>query len=952
MWDRMHREARQRQIQANTSPGALVRARDRDWVVLPPDEPGVVRLRPVDGSEHESVGIYLPLEPASLEPWQYQPPNPAGAGDFTGALLIRDALRLSLRSGAGPFRSMGHLSVVPRPYQFVPLIMALKLDPVRLLIADDVGVGKTVEAAMIAREFLDRGIVRRIGVLCAPHLCEQWEEELRTKFNIHAAVVQSSRIGRLERELPRSDISLYQHYRHLVTSIDFVKSDRNRQRFLNDAPDFIVVDEAHTAARPPGDSGGAQQQRHELLRSLSQDPKRHIILATATPHSGIESSFRSLLGILATEFDAPEESNLPYDKLTWRLVQRKRADLRQWLGADTPFPEREAVERSYRMSADYHRLYQDILAYCREYVSGESIAEQRQRVRYWAALSILRCVLSSPRAARATLRNRKASSTEHQTDVLPDESFSRQLMDSADEDQATDYVLTVPPDEAGASLGTQEIRRLDAFLARAEALEGPEGDAKINEAVKAVSELLEDEYSPIVYCRFIQTAHYVAEHIQRALGGKYPGLQVKAVTANEGDSDQRKEIVLALAKEPVRVLVATDCLSEGINLQDYYDAVVHYDLPWNPNRLEQREGRVDRFGQSKPVVKTVLLYGANNEVDIVVLDVLLRKARAIRQSLGISVPVPVDSEQVVSALVSSVLLRGSSQGRQFSLPLEDKSVSRLHQDWDQMADRETQSRAYFAQQGIKPDEVARELEELNPVLGTGEDVQHFLGNALQRFNGELRATKADGVFQVLPGDLQDRMTERDGRLAFPARVSFQGVPLPGVTLLGRNHPIVAVTSEAVLARALSSDSPGFARSGAIYTNLVERRTAVVILRLRYLVEAESQQFAEEVVPAAFQKDGDALRWLEPLQDQALRLLRGAEPAANMSPIERKGHVEWALKMLKNGWADGIADARADELKASHARLRQAVEGAEARVIPHHPPDIIGCYVLVPAGAGA
>ena len=111
------------------TPGALVNARGRDWVVLPPEEPDVVRLRPVDGSEAESVGIYIPLEPEALKPSEYQPPDPDLSGDFTGALLLRDAVRLSLRSGAGPFRSMGHLSVAPRPYQFVPLIMALRLDP-------------------------------------------------------------------------------------------------------------------------------------------------------------------------------------------------------------------------------------------------------------------------------------------------------------------------------------------------------------------------------------------------------------------------------------------------------------------------------------------------------------------------------------------------------------------------------------------------------------------------------------------------------------------------------------------------------------------------------------------------------------------------------------------------------------------------------------------------------
>ena len=726
----MNHEAHQGAHAGEHVPGALVRARGRDWVVLPPEEQDVVHLRPVDGSETESVGIYLPLEPESVKPSEYQPPKPDLAGDFTGALLLRDAVRLSLRSGAGPFRSMGRLSVEPRPYQFVPLIMALRLDPVRLLIADDVGVGKTIEAAMIAREFLDRGIARRIGVLCPPHLCEQWEEELRTKFNIETAVVQSSRIGRLERGLPRGDVSLYQHYRHLVVSIDFVKSDRNRQRFLDNAPDFIIVDEAHTAARPRGDRNGTQHQRYALVQALSRDPQRHMILVTATPHSGIEESFRSLLGTLDTKFDMPVESDLPRDGLVSHLIQRKRTDLQRWLGADTPFPEREAVERSYQMSEDYHRLYQDILAYCREYVSSEGMADQRQRVRYWAALSILRCVLSSPRAARATLESRKPSLAGRQNGAIPDEAFGQQLMDSADEDQATDYVLTVPLDESDADLSEREVQRLNTFLRRADALAGPDGDAKIREAAHAVSGLLSQGHHPIIYCRFIQTAYYVAEHIQRELGKKHPDLQVRAVTGNEGDSEQRKEIVLTLAEKPVRVLVATDCLSEGVNLQDHYDAVVHYDLPWNPNRLEQREGRVDRFGQGKPVVKTVLLYGADNEVDLVVLDVLLRKARVIRQRLGISVPVPVDSEQVVSALVSSVLLRGLGQGRQFSLALEDESVSRLHAAWDEKADKENRSRSYFAQQGIEPDEVARELAEMEPVLGSGEDVRRFLALSL------------------------------------------------------------------------------------------------------------------------------------------------------------------------------------------------------------------------------
>ena len=126
-------------------PGALVNARGRDWVVIPSDEDGLVRLRPVDGVDDDAIGVYLPLEADSIQPSQYPPPDPELAGNATAALLLRDAVRLTLRSGAGPFRSIGRLAVSPRPYQFVPLIMALRMDPVRLLISDDVGISKTIE---------------------------------------------------------------------------------------------------------------------------------------------------------------------------------------------------------------------------------------------------------------------------------------------------------------------------------------------------------------------------------------------------------------------------------------------------------------------------------------------------------------------------------------------------------------------------------------------------------------------------------------------------------------------------------------------------------------------------------------------------------------------------------------------------------------------------------------
>lgn len=371
--------------------GSLVHARGRDWIVLASPHPDVLRLRPLTGTEEDAVGLFLPLEGAEVRPATFAPPDPTRAGDATGGLLLRDAARLSICNGAAPFRSLGRVAVRPRPYQFVPLIMALRLDPVRLLVADDVGVGKTIEAAMIARELLDRGLARRLAVVCPPHLCEQWQAELRDKFALDASIIQPASIGRLERALPRRDISVYQ-WGHLIVSVDYVKSDRNRAPFLLHAPDLVIVDEAHIAARPPVHGERGQHQRYELARALANDRQRHLILVTATPHSGIEESFRSLLGFLKPELDTSGYDPSPLDKkaLVPHLVQRRRSDLERWLGTETPFPERIAEERSYALSPGYHSLFDDVLAYCRESVrSGAGLRGQQQRVRHWAAIALL-----------------------------------------------------------------------------------------------------------------------------------------------------------------------------------------------------------------------------------------------------------------------------------------------------------------------------------------------------------------------------------------------------------------------------------------------------------------------------------------------------------------------------------------------------------------------------------
>src|SRR6056297_1754494 len=162
-------------------PGALVHTRGRDWVVQPSADEKVLLLKPLDGSDEEITGIYLPLgfEEDEVQSTQFPHPDSEDLGDFASARLLYDAMRLSFREGAGPFRCMGKLAFRPRSYQMVPLIMALRQDGLpRLLIADDVGVGKTVEALLVVKELLERRQIERFAVISPPHLCEQWQSEL------------------------------------------------------------------------------------------------------------------------------------------------------------------------------------------------------------------------------------------------------------------------------------------------------------------------------------------------------------------------------------------------------------------------------------------------------------------------------------------------------------------------------------------------------------------------------------------------------------------------------------------------------------------------------------------------------------------------------------------------------------------------------------------------------
>lgn len=959
------------------TPGSLVSYREREWVVLPSDDPELILLRPIGGSSRETCGVSkalademaysLPFE--RISPATFPKPDPDSAQDHAAVRLLLDASRLLLRDGAAPFRSLGHLSVRPRPYQFVPLLMALRLDAVRMLVADDVGVGKTIEGALIARELLDRGEVRRLAVLCPPYLCDQWQRELEEKFQIESVVIRSGTVARLERLCP-VDKSIFQHHQHFIASIDTVKGERYRSNFLQHCPELVIVDEAHGSARPPGDSRSrSQQQRHELLSQLADNPNRHLILLTATPHSGVETSFLSLLGLLKPRFAELSLADLgesERDELARHFVQRRRPDLKHWMGIDTPFPERDPVEAPYEFSKPYREFYQDVYDFARGLVqSADGLSGNRARMRFWSALALMRAVSSSPAAAEATLIKRAGAEDDGSSDLFDasTEEFEKQFEPLVYDPTEAEAVVDAPPtavldaQRQDAGFPDKERRKLAAFAKRAGSLKGKD-DSKLAAMTETVKACLRDGYNPILWCRFIPTTEYVAEHLQKALAKEFKKVAVAAVNGTS-PPDERRLKIEELGEADERVLVATDCLSEGINLQEQFNAVIHYDLPWNPNRLEQREGRVDRFGQLSSTVRTVLLYGQDNPVDGAVLDVLIRKAKDIHRDLGIHVAVPVDSETIMETVLKSVFASTYSGVGQLQLfddsDIAKKVIQRFHYQMDLAAEREKESRSRFAQRRIKPGEVQKELEETDAILGDPDAVRRFLLETSQRMGFGLREKKG-GVWELDVPSLPPAVRQSLGDVPDKLQIAFD-TPVPeDVVYVGRSHRLVETLAEHIIDQAFypASDHPPASRCGVISTDAVSRRTTLLQLRLRYLTYErgdDTPNLAEETLVWGYRGLPPDIETLD--LDEAGDLMQTAEPVANLSP-QMKAEV---LEEVLADWDDLHAELeelltrRAERLMQSHQRVRSITKAGRIRIEPQMPPDLLGVLVLMPVPKG-
>ncbi|AZQ38105.1 helicase [Streptomyces cyaneochromogenes] len=966
--------------------GSLVAARGREWVVLPESAPDMLVLRPLGGSEDDIAAVFPTFE--EVRPAEFAAPSPADLGDQRAAGLLRTALRIGFRSGAGPFRSLASIAVEPRAYQLVPLLMALRQRTVRLLISDDVGIGKTVEAGLIAKELLAQGEATRLAVLCSPALAEQWQGELREKFSIDAELVLASTVTRLERGLELGQ-SLFDKHPCTIISTDFIKSTRHREDFVRNCPDLVIVDEAHACVAADdsaqgGTSSAANQLRYELLRRISAKEDRHLLLLTATPHSGKESAFRNLLGLVRPELATLDlESPAGRAKLAEHFVARKRADVRDYLTKEdgladdslaerTAFPsDRWTKDEPYKLTPAYRALLDDAIAYARDRVTAAGEQGKREaRIAWWSVIALLRSMVSSPAAAAQTLKTRSESATAR-TAQEADALGAPVAADSAENDRLEG--MDVAP---GAAESEEAGARLLELSQRAAQLMGPAEDAKLKALTRHLKGLIADGYHPIVFCRYIPTAEYLATQLEGKLGKK---TKIAAVTGTLSPQ-QRLERIEQLAAEsdasgseagdPAvrRVLIATDCLSEGVNLQHYFDAVVHYDLAWNPTRHDQREGRVDRYGQKRDQVRVITMYGEDNGIDGKVLEVLFKKHRQIKKDLGISVSVPDETASgVTDAVVEWLLLHGrqGSQESLFEMDGHQESFDRIEREWSSAAEREKTSRSKYAQRAIHPEEVAREVTAVRAALGGADEVRDFALEALRDLDALVREPRdGTGDFTAqaggAPAGLRDALAATlGGRLIEEDReIPFRTTPAiaRGEAALVRTDPAIGAIASYVLDSALDANTPGprpARRCGVVTTDAVTIRTTLLLVRYRFHLTlpsrtGERQLVAEDARLLAYEGMPSRARWLD---DDAATALLTARAAANTHEQLARNQITRAL--------DGLSDLSAHlteygtrlaaELDASHRRVRKANEEIVRglKVLPQEPADVLGVYVYLP-----
>jgi len=884
--------------------GQLVRVRDRHWMVvavlqstLPPSNDRIsgqadhlVILSSVDDDGlSDELRVFWELEGDArvLERATLPTPHRDRLDDASRLAAFLDAVRWGAIASAdgkalqAPFRS----GITIEDYQLDPVVRALDMPRVNLLIADDVGLGKTIEAGLVAQEMLLRHRARTVIILCPPALRHKWRREMLEKFGLAFEVIDADKIRELRRRRGVGS-DPFRHFPRTILSFDWLKDGRPLEMLRATLPpdtnayprrfDLLIVDEVHQCA-PSGDGVYATDSKRTKLLSLLAPHVEHRLFLSATPHNGYESSYSALLEMLDPQ---RFQRGVPPDAAALRraVVRRMKAQIDADLGpkpdGSVRFPRRDVIALPVTYSEDERRAHADLAAY-----ANLRRSRARERAKDDAAneacdlmlLLLKKRLFSSPAAFATTLDAHVRTLAMSRPDRRPDRELVRAAYDDTDDDFALDDELDDATEEAmlvaaraSAALAADETALLDR-LRKWSASASKRSDAKAKVLVEKLRGwCLRERPSGkptwtservIIFTEYRATQKWLHRILVDAGLAGDGGERLALMYGGMADDDRERmvaEFGADPALRPVRILPATDTASEGIDLQRHCRLMLHAEIPFNPNRLEQRNGRIDRHGQPSPSVEIYHFIGANVDAapgsldaDLEFLSRAARKVEQIRADLGAAGVV------LAREVESAMLGRSADVDRATATSGARATVRRLDRELrDRIGELKGRIDRSIEELGITPDALARAVE-LGLELGRQAPLRRIALPAV----GRAPRTEAFEVPELTrswasaAADLYDEIRDRRLPITFDARVRELRDDVVHAHL---GHPLVAQALRLLRAEMWSSANEArLARvSGALVADDDLDEPALVIHARLVVAGVDGVRLHEELFAAS------------------------------------------------------------------------------------------------------
>jgi superfamily II DNA or RNA helicase len=604
------------------------------------------------------------------------------SGDAESFFLVTEGKRIRLAHQFDPLYAVNVSQIDPLPHQIDGVYFHILRHPrIRFLLADDPGAGKTIMAGLLLKELKQRGLVNRVLIVIPGHLKDQWIREMKEKFDETFKVIDRALI---EASWGRN---VWLEENQAITSMDFAKQEDVMLSLAEATWDLVIVDEAHKlAAYEYGVGKITKTQRYRLGELLSKN-SNFLLFLTATPHRGDPSNFRLFLDLLEPGFFATNEILMESirNRENPLFLRRLKEDLKTFEG--TPiFPPRKVKTVKYRLSSDEKRLYNAVTEYVEKYYNKalEIEEEKRRRNITFALLILQRRLASSVRAVRKSLERRKNKLEEllKQGELIQEVGYiSEEVLEDMPEIERwekEDELLGKLTSSRTLEELREEIDKLDELIQLAKEVEKKEIETKLNELrrVMEIEGLKEKKVKLLVFTESKDTLDYLVEKI-REWGF--------SVTYIHGGMNLDKRIQAEHEfRERAQIMVSTEAGGEGINLQFCW-LMVNYDIPWNPNRLEQRMGRIHRYGQQYEVHIHNLVAIDTKEGRI--LEKLLTKLEIIGEQMG-------KVFDVIGDVVSAYLPTGKTlQDLIVEAITNRRSLDEILQDFERVPDEEAIKKA-------------------------------------------------------------------------------------------------------------------------------------------------------------------------------------------------------------------------------------------------------------------